>query len=1184
VKAGILAEPALVGREHELELLESFLNSAAEGKGKTVFISGEAGSGKSRLAHEFLKVAKTRSVGVMAGWCLSDAAAPYFPFVEAFNTYFALFEQEEPASLQKTGMPLSLSGAAQIVSEERGVTAWLTGAKAAEKPGKPQVISPQVWKDQVFAGVARTLHVIAAQNPIILFIEDIHWADSASLALLHYVARAVDNSERILIVATFRSEELTADAEGHPHPLVETLRLMKREDLFTEINLSSLTLTDVSRIAEKMVGGSVDLVLADRLYKESQGNALFVVESLRMLAERKSLIQENNQWRLTVDELGIPSKIKDIILRRLAILKYNQRRVLDAASVIGEKFDVELLSDVLGQDNLEILETLNTVSQSTSLVCAEGNFYRFDHAKSREALYEEIPQPLKRGYHARIAERMEKTSKDGKLPFADLAYHYAQAGNSEKALGYALEAGKDAFAKFSNAQAINHFTYALQTVGEDPKRSQERTDALEELGDAFEASNMFSEAMKVFEQLISISTGVLKLRALRKAASAAWHKGSLDFGMEFIDKAEEYIMLDRLEAARIYTQKAALFGAKGQFGFHEWSEKALQIFEEEYYLPGLAQKLADVSFADATQGELEKGLAKGLLSVALFGEIGDLRQQFSTYNMLGMAFALCCLFPESQKILQKALEIEEKVKLGDLFNLTHIYWQWAGMLESQGDLEQAITKSLKALEFAEKTDSASSQGTACARLVIEYAKEEDPKSAEKYFEMLMKLPPQSLQSGFTQLSMVKAFYFASKKNWQESMLYFKEHLEFIKKWSGANGKLSPRLEAEAKRAYAWALAKQGQNEEAAAMAQEATKIIENAQKRFEHANVHTNLLAFPRVTVGQSFDVRIDLVNVSRGSASLANIQDILPQEFQVIASQPEILKDGSMVRLKESELEPFTVKTIKLTVQATMAGTFDLNPRAVYIDDLGQTKTATPRQITITVKPAEPAFEALPGRVTTGSAELDRLLLGGIPKNYAIMLTAPLIDERALIVKRFLEAGANAGETTFYVTTEARDVKVLAEKLTSNFFLFVCNVQANAMIQDLPNVFKLNGIENLTDINITLTKVFRAVKPSAADSKRICIDIVSDILLQHHAVTTRKWLCGLLADLRAKGFTTLVTLDPKMHQPEEVQAILGLFDGEINVSEKENAKCLQHVLRVRKLYNQKYLGNELILNMEPLE
>ncbi len=145
------------------------------------------------------------------------------------------------------------------------------------------------------------------------------------------------------------------------------------------------------------------------LTSESKGNPLFVVESLRMLHERRSLIQEDNEWRLASDELGIPTKIKDIILRRLAVLKYAQRRVLDAASVIGEKFDVELLSTVLGLDSLEVLETLNIIAHSTSLVCVEGNFYRFDHARSRETLYEELSPPLKRGYHARIAERLETT-------------------------------------------------------------------------------------------------------------------------------------------------------------------------------------------------------------------------------------------------------------------------------------------------------------------------------------------------------------------------------------------------------------------------------------------------------------------------------------------------------------------------------------------------------------------------------------------------------------------------------------------------------------------------------------------------------------------------------------------------------------------------------------------------------
>ena len=147
---------------------------------------------------------------------------------------------------------------------------------------------------------------------------------------------------------------------------------------------------------------------SEKLAAESRGNPLFVVESLRMLNERKSLVQENKQWRLAVDELGIPSKIKDIILRRLSRLKYAQRRVLDAASVIGEEFNVELLSTVLGQDSLDVLETLSLIAQSTSIVLDAGDYYRFDHARSREVLYEELSTSLKKGYHNRIAEKLEK--------------------------------------------------------------------------------------------------------------------------------------------------------------------------------------------------------------------------------------------------------------------------------------------------------------------------------------------------------------------------------------------------------------------------------------------------------------------------------------------------------------------------------------------------------------------------------------------------------------------------------------------------------------------------------------------------------------------------------------------------------------------------------------------------------
>jgi ppGpp synthetase/RelA/SpoT-type nucleotidyltranferase/KaiC/GvpD/RAD55 family RecA-like ATPase len=222
-------------------------------------------------------------------------------------------------------------------------------------------------------------------------------------------------------------------------------------------------------------------------------------------------------------------------------------------------------------------------------------------------------------------------------------------------------------------------------------------------------------------------------------------------------------------------------------------------------------------------------------------------------------------------------------------------------------------------------------------------------------------------------------------------------------------------------------------------------------------------------------------------------------------------------------------------------------------------------------------------GRVSSGLPDLDRLLLGGIPRNYSVILGSPSCDERELLVKRFVEAGTKANEPTVYITCEATTARDMADQFGSNLHLVVCNSQADALIHG-PNVYKLKGIENLTDIDIVLTKFFRTLDQSQSVPKRACIDLISDVLLQHHAVTTRKWLGSLLPNLKSKGFTTLAIIDPQMHPPEEVQAVIGLFDGEIKVSEKETVNGLEKVLKVRKLYNQKYLEDELVLSKEKLE
>jgi tetratricopeptide (TPR) repeat protein/KaiC/GvpD/RAD55 family RecA-like ATPase len=1165
LKARVLAEPVLVGRERELEELMRCLDSAFEGKGTTVFVSGEAGSGKTRITTEFLRLAREKGVAVLAGWCLSNAAVPYFPFVEAFKSYFAATDNE------------------RVQNEELEINAWLMGLKQAEKSDAHKNLTPQAWKDLTFAAVTKALLSISAKKTAVLFIEDIQWADSASLSLLHYIARTI-GSERVFVLATFRSEELTADAEGHPHPLAEELRLMRREDLFKEIKLPNLNQAYVTEIAENMVGGSVHPELAAKLAKESRGNALFVVESLRMLFERGSLFQENGQWRLSVDALGIPGKFKDIILRRLAVLKFNQRRILDAASVIGEKFDVELLGVVLCQDTLEVLETLNMIAQSTSLVCVEESFFRFDHAKSREAIYEEIPMPLKRGYHARVAERLESTSRGGRLPFSEIAYHYAQAGNREKAMENALLAGQDALAKFSNAEAIKHFAYVLQTTPDVPESAEVRRIALEGLGDAYYANFMFKEALEVFELLAISETDKVRLRAYRKAMDTVYF-GKYDPAhlMELAKKAEPYAAFDRLESARIRFHKGGILPLEKE---NAEFRAALRVFEEEYSLPDIARALDAVGTTRNVLDPYRNGLSEELRSIAIREELGDLRGLMSSMLGAGIALFFYGFFQEAEKILINAIKIGGRI--GDYERMSQASLALGRVLERLGRLEEALSANLKAIEYFQKVEGdVDLLRQIFAELVGQYARLGDLKRAEEYYLKLVNLPsagPHYSRSPEFELfregliCRAKAAFFTSKNQWKEANQYFEKALEI------ARARLPPSLKVALRKDIVWALNKQGRTEETKAHLEEIQKINKEIEKRFAQVNIEATLMAPRKVIAGEEFEARLVLINFSRKPGLLVKAHGLIPSEFELTAPLSRCSFEKDSVIMNKRRIDPFQVETVKLKLKAPKAGAFSMNPQVAYTDESGKIKTCRPTPITITVQTPQPLFEALPGRITTGFSGLDRLLLGGIPENFTVILASPSCDERELLIKRFLEVGAKAGEVTLCVTVEAGSTKTLAEECPSNLYLFVCNPQADAMVQNLPNVFKLKGIESLTEIDIALTKAFRTLKPSATGTKRMCIEIVSDVLLQHHAVITRKWLSALLPNLKSRGFTVLAVINPQMHPQEEVQAILGLFDGEIGISEKEAAKGREKVLQIRRLHNQKYLEDELILTKEKLE
>jgi KaiC/GvpD/RAD55 family RecA-like ATPase len=205
----------------------------------------------------------------------------------------------------------------------------------------------------------------------------------------------------------------------------------------------------------------------------------------------------------------------------------------------------------------------------------------------------------------------------------------------------------------------------------------------------------------------------------------------------------------------------------------------------------------------------------------------------------------------------------------------------------------------------------------------------------------------------------------------------------------------------------------------------------------------------------------------------------------------------------------------------------------------------------------------------------LDSLLLGGIPKDYAVALTSSPCDERELLIKNFLRSGVEEG-ISFYVTTEANNLQDLLENPT--FYLFLCNPKPKIEVPDLSNVFKLQGKTDLNNLGIALTKAYRSLDQNRGKSKRICIEILSEVLEDYGSKTTRKWISDLITNYGAKGFTMLAVMNPAMHPSDQATAVIDLFDGEISITQSDDPLDCKKSILVKKLRNQDYIKNPICL------
>jgi KaiC/GvpD/RAD55 family RecA-like ATPase len=228
--------------------------------------------------------------------------------------------------------------------------------------------------------------------------------------------------------------------------------------------------------------------------------------------------------------------------------------------------------------------------------------------------------------------------------------------------------------------------------------------------------------------------------------------------------------------------------------------------------------------------------------------------------------------------------------------------------------------------------------------------------------------------------------------------------------------------------------------------------------------------------------------------------------------------------------------------------------------------------------------YSAANPTVSTGIDELDDILYGGVPQGYTLLLTSPPLDETNLLTESFLTEGIDRGEVILLLSTRLRGIASdLAMEKPESFYLVLCSPRSDLIMGDAPNIIKFRGVENLTQLNIILETLLRNISERGRSLKRVVMNIVSDAILANEINVARRWLFDLLTMFKYVNATTLSTLDPGMHSKGETRTVIDLFDGHLDIEEKDVDGERRKTLTVRRLYGKKFIERELLLERKKL-
>jgi tetratricopeptide (TPR) repeat protein/tRNA A-37 threonylcarbamoyl transferase component Bud32 len=564
----------MVGRDDEMAFLKKRLDDVLRGEGCLVFLTGEAGIGKSRLAHQLETDAGIRAARFYMGRARHHKERiPFQPWIDILRGAIRYTSSDTITNL----LGDSASNLVKLVPE---LAEKLDGVPAA--PSTP----PAQQRDRLFSAVTRFIVSLSKMTPLVLFLEDLQWVDETSLQLLSYLAQQVP-SERIFLIGAYREDELESQSS-----LVQTIADMNRERISETLSLKRLSPDQTSEKIRKTFGRQILPELEALVYEKTEGNPFFIEELLRSLLEAEYIVLEEGGWQVKdLSQVKVPSGIQAVIQDRLTRLSETGREVLTIAAVIGREFNFTTLQAVVEMDEDSLVEIIDEALQTQLLIehrVPGEEVYAFTDAPVKDVLYEAISPVRRHRHHLRVGEAIEQIYADkiGNCVEA-LAHHFLAGNEASKAADYSVRAGDKAAVVFAWHEAREHYEAALGLL--ETEKLARRAEVLQKLANtclaipdpdagldyaesALELYEQMGDKRKVMEMHMAIQ--VVYLGGFWDGAreDEAMHhlKAAATIADEYPESVEQGLIYQRIAHINLHRGEPA--------ATLDWAQKAVDLF------------------------------------------------------------------------------------------------------------------------------------------------------------------------------------------------------------------------------------------------------------------------------------------------------------------------------------------------------------------------------------------------------------------------------------------------------------------------------------------------------------------------------------------------------------------------------------------------------------------------------